>query len=95
MTGRRRHDPVVDVVDDDMVLEIFATGLTRIENHGTTSRLVFGARRRKPRGLIEVVTICVVVPTDAVPTIARQLLAGDCGFERDEYETGERPALAN
>lgn len=95
MTGQRPRDPVVDIVDDDSALELFAHGLTRIEDHGSTSSLVFGSRRRKAHGVVEVVTVRIVVPSDKVATIARQLLAGDCRFDPDEYETGERPALAS
>ena len=95
MTGRRTREPVVDVVDNDDVLEIFATGLTRIEDQGATSRLVFGSRRRKARGVVEFVTISVVVPTAALPTIARQLLAGDVGFTAGESEDGEPARLAS
>jgi hypothetical protein len=84
MTGRRAQEPVVEVLEDDSVLELPATGLTRIETHGATSRLLWGTRRRKRRGLVEVVVVSVVVPTDMLATIGRQLLAGDVGMADGE-----------
>jgi hypothetical protein len=95
MTGRCTRETVVQVLDSGDALEIFASNLTRIEDHGPTSRLVFGSRRRQHGELVETVTIAIVVPTAAVSMIARQLLAGDVGCTAGNGEDGEPVRLAS
>ena len=95
MTGRRPRDPIVETIDSPEVYELFASCLTRIEDHGATSTLVFGSQRRTPRGLIEVVAVRVVVPSDKVATISRQLTAGDCRWAAADDGDDEPARLAS